>query len=130
MEIKQRERLIAEALAVRSHAYAPYSKYLVGAAVLTESGQVYSGCNVENASYGLTVCAERSAIFQAIAAGTCKFVAIAVAGAEGVTPCGACLQVIAEFAEDLPILLIHSGNPPSISQRTLNELLPQRFKRP
>jgi cytidine deaminase len=127
MDNKQREQIIAGALAVRLRAYAPYSKYLVGAAVLTQSGQVFTGCNVENASYGLTICAERSAIFQAVAADSMKLTAIAVAATEKVTPCGACLQVMAEFSEDLLIFLVDPSNPSVVTQRTLNELLPHRF---
>lgn len=95
--------LITEALSAREKAYAPYSKFRVGAALLGKSGRVFTGCNVENISFGLTICAERSAVCSAIAAGETEFVAIAVAAdsREPVTPCGACRQVLAEFCQDM-----------------------------
>ncbi len=127
MSPKQRQQLIDQALAVRLHAYAPYSRFLVGAAVLTEAGQIYAGCNVENTSFGLTICAERSAVAQAVAAGQHKLFAVAVAAANGVTPCGACRQVLAEFADDMPILLIDPDNPTAVVEVRLSELLPHRF---
>lgn len=93
------DRLAAEALQVRQKAYAPYSHFLVGAAVLTDQGQIFSGCNVENASYGVSLCAERNAVAAAVAAGHRHFLALAVAGSgiQYVTPCGMCRQVLAEF---------------------------------
>src|SRR5690349_6834523 len=95
--------LIAIAREARRHAYAPYSKFRVGAAVRATSGEVFTGCNVENASYGLTVCAERNAVFHAVAAGARTFsaIAIAVESKRRVRPCGACLQVLAEFGDDV-----------------------------
>src|ERR1700756_2574607 len=94
-----REQLLAAARFARERAYAPYSQFRVGAAVETEDGTIVTGCNVENASYGLSICAERTAIVSAVAQGYRVFRAVAVAGPEGVTtsPCGACRQFIAEF---------------------------------
>ncbi len=120
------EDLMQLAYQARDKAYAPYSGFRVGAALLGESGLVYQGANVENASYGLTVCAERIAVFQAVIAGERNFSQLAVAGSgEGIIyPCGACLQVLAEFAPDLRILLVGEGQ---ISSFSLKELLPRAF---
>ncbi len=97
--------LILDARAAREHAYAPYSRFAVGAALRTRTGRVFRGCNVENLSYGLTICAERNALFAAVAAGEREFDAIAIVAdsKEPVTPCGACRQVLAEFALDLAV---------------------------
>src|SRR3954470_15696361 len=100
------QQLVQAAIGVRQRAYARYSQFLVGAAVLAADGKIYSGCNVENSSYGLTICAERAAVFSAVAAGQRQFQMLAIATAGGGTPCGACRQVLAEFAPDLAILLI------------------------
>lgn len=99
------ERLVDAARAVRAHAYAPYSRYLVGAALLDERGRVYVGANVENASYGLTLCAERSALAAAVADGARRFVGLALMteGDAPATPCGACRQVLAEFPPSFPV---------------------------
>ena len=107
-------------------AYAPYSKFHVGAALLTENGAVFTGCNVENASYGLTLCAERVAIFKAISAGVRSFQAIAISVPGGGSPCGACRQVMNEFNPHLPIIL---GDPTGkiMSETTLDILLPAAF---
>lgn len=99
------DELVSAAREVREKAYAPYSKFQVGAALRTTSGRVFCGCNVENLSFGLTVCAERAAVFAAVAAGETSFEAIAVVAdsIQPVTPCGACRQVLAEFSSDLKI---------------------------
>lgn len=99
------ETLVALARAAREKAYAPYSHFPVGAAIRTRSGRVYCGCNVENLSFGLTICAERAAVFAAVAAGDKEFEAIAVVAdsVQPVTPCGACRQVLAEFSSNLQI---------------------------
>lgn len=123
--------LINVAAAVRMRAYAPYSRFLVGAAVRSDDGTVYTGCNVENTSYGLTVCAERSAIFQMVGAGRRKAVEMAITTMGGHAPCGACRQVLSEFSGELVIWLVDvdaGGKPIGAVQTTLDELLPQRFK--
>ncbi|ADU27173.1 cytidine deaminase [Ethanoligenens harbinense] len=118
--------LVARARAVRENAYAPYSHFRVGAALLTRSGYVYTGCNVENVSFGATVCAERAAVFAAVAAGERDFVALALAAGEDVTPCGICRQVLAEFSSD-GSLPIYCAGPEEVRTFTLAELLPQAF---
>ncbi len=120
------EILIKKALWVRDRAYVPYSNYPVGAALLTESGHIFCGCNVENVSYGLTICAERSAVVQAIAAGQKEFSAIAVAGdlQKPSFPCGACLQVLAEFNKTMTIYIVTDKK---IIEKNLVELLPHIF---
>lgn len=119
--------LVAAALTARLQAYAPYSKFLVGAALRTPDGKQFLGCNVENASYGLTICAERTAIFSAVAAGEQQFARLAIASAGGVAPCGACRQVVAEFAPQLPILLVDAQQPDRVAEVNLADLLPGRF---
>ncbi len=120
------KELLEDALAARERAYAPYSKFLVGAAVRAESGKIYTGCNIENASYGLTVCAERNALFSAVGAGERKFTALCVVGdTEGpISPCGACRQVMAEFKVPCIILANLQGD---VKEYTLEELLPYGF---
>jgi len=115
--------LLRKAHAAREHAYAPYSRFTVGAALLTEGGDVITGANVENASYGLTMCAERSALFAAVSQGYRSFEAIAIAGAPDavVTPCGACRQALAEFGDDLRI--IREGR----AEVVLRDLIPEAF---
>ena len=121
------DRLIDEARAVSKRAYAPYSAFHVGAALLAEDGSVHVGCNVENASYGLTVCAERSAVASAVAQGVKRFRALAVVtdGEQPAVPCGACRQVLAEFAPDLVVVSVAGG---LRKQWTLGELLPAPFE--
>jgi cytidine deaminase len=117
--------LLAQARQARECAYAPYSKFAVGAALQTKSGQVFCGCNVENLSFGLTCCAERNAVFAAVGAGEREFVAIAVVAdsKQPVTPCGACRQVLAEFGLDLEVC---SGNLQGETYTaSLRELLPR-----
>jgi len=120
------EDLIALALEARKKAYAPYSHFLVGAALLAESGQIYTGCNVENASYGLSICAERVALFKAVAAGERRFKAIAVVTETMATPCGSCRQVLAEFGED-ELQVIVADPEGQMEVYTLGELLPASF---
>jgi cytidine deaminase len=128
------ERLIEAARAVRAHAYAPYSLYAVGAAIECASGAVFAGCNVENASYGATLCAERNAVAQMVAAGESDPVACAIVagGTSAVSPCGICRQVLFEFADDMPIVLVAAdASPPMPGNRretTLAALLPLAFR--
>jgi cytidine deaminase len=120
------QALVAAAEAARRTSYSPYSRFAVGAALLCSDGTVVSGCNVENASYGLTICAERNAVFAAVSNGCRSFSAIAVAGpAEAVTsPCGACRQVLAEFSPEMRVLYTV---PDGVVSTTLDTLLPNRF---
>ena len=120
------DELLAAARAAREQAYAPYSGFAVGAAVETSDGTVITGCNVENASYGMSICAERTAIVSAVAQGYRGFRAIAVAGPDGATtsPCGACRQFIAEFDPAMPI---YFTTPDTDMQTTLDKLLPFSF---
>jgi cytidine deaminase len=120
-------RLIEAALRVRGAAHAPYSRFHVGAAVLTASGEVFSGCNVENASYGLTICAERVAVCAAVAAGHKQIAAIAVATAGGHSPCGACRQVLSEFGPAMEVLLVDADHPQNVRHTSLDMLLPEQF---
>jgi len=118
--------LIEIALAVRGKAYAPYSKYAVGAALRTGSGKIYTGVNVENSSYPLTICAERNAIFHAITEGDSDFEMIVIATENGGSPCGACRQVMAEFALDMNVVMVDKSGK-IILQATVDELLPEAF---
>ena len=126
MNGNQREQLIVTASDARQRAYAPYSGFEVGAAVLSKSGEIFSGCNIENASYGLTICAERVAMATAVAAGYRDFAAIAVATSGGASPCGSCRQFLAEFCDDLPILLVNADDA-TVEETQLTDLLPRRF---
>ena len=112
----------------KENAYVPYSKFKVGAALLTKSGKVYTGCNVEIASYGATNCAERTAIFKAISEGESEFEKIAVASSNDCEtfPCGICRQVIVEFSKDLKIIL-GSTSKNIVKEYTINDLLPHSF---
>ena len=120
--MKERE-LIERAMEMKAAAYAPYSHFRVGAAVLAESGKIYGGANVENASYGATVCAERSAIFAAVNAGERKLKAIAVTE----TPCGVCRQVMREFCDPKAFKVIVAKSVDDFKAFTLDELLPKSF---
>jgi cytidine deaminase len=123
------ERLIAAAIDARQWAYVPYSDYAVGAALLTASGRIYEGVNVENAAYPMTICAERVAVFKAISEGERDFTAIAVVTKNGGSPCGACRQVLAEFGLDtLVIVADETGR--VVNQNTVKELLPGSFGPP
>lgn len=122
------EKLVSQALQARKNAYAPYSDFKVGAAVLTDDGKIFTGCNIENASYGATNCAERTAIFKAISEGYKTIKAIAIVGVQNdyTYPCGICRQVIAEFAtEDTKIILGKNENEYLV--KTLEEILPGAF---
>ncbi len=119
------QELIAQAIEARKRAYTPYSHYKVGAALLGKSGKVYLGCNVENASYGHTVCAERTAVLKAVSEGEREFEAIAVVTRNGGSPCGACRQVMAEFAPELTIYIADKNG--AYRATTMNELLPDSF---
>ncbi|MBQ8350545.1 MAG: cytidine deaminase [Clostridia bacterium] len=129
MEHKELMRLACEA---REKAYAPYSHFAVGAALLTKDGKVYTGCNIENAAYSPTNCAERTAFFKAVSEGEREFAAIAVTGgpagkapAEKCTPCGVCRQVMAEFCGDDFLILL--GNAETLTIHSLGDLLPHSF---
>ena len=124
--------LIEKALSMLKYSYAPYSKYFVGAALLTEDGKIYTGCNVENVAFGPSNCAERTAFFKAVSEGEKKFSAIAIVGGpNGKTesfcaPCGVCRQVMAEFCgRDFKIIM--AKNPGEYKIKTLEELLPESF---
>ena len=121
------EELIRVASLARQRAYAPYSKYKVGAAIRTKRNKVHSGANVENASYGMTVCAERTAAFAAVNAGDTTFDAIAIVIDDDrlPTPCGACRQVLAEFAPEMRVILAATGGKRKVT--SLRELLPDPF---
>ncbi|MCB8942402.1 MAG: cytidine deaminase [Ardenticatenaceae bacterium] len=121
----EKERLITAACAARQQAYAPYSHYAVGAAVLTANGRLYTGVNVENSSYGLTICAERTAVGKMVSEGERRIVAVAVCTENGGSPCGACRQVLSEFAGDVPVWLSDSSG--NVRQTTLYTLLPDHF---
>jgi cytidine deaminase len=123
---EQREALIQAALHVRRWAYAPYSHYTVGAAVLTVSGKLYDGVNVENAAYPSGTCAERVAVFKAVSEGEREIVAVAVATDNGGTPCGACRQVIAEFGLHAEVLIVDASGDVKL-ETTLDQLLPGAF---
>lgn len=122
-----RDELINLAAQARARAYAPYSKYKVGSAVLGKSGRIYTGCNVENASYGLTVCAERNAIFKGVSEGEKEFTAIAVVTSNGGSPCGACRQVEFEFMRPEAQVFLADEDLKNIQTLTMGELLPVGF---
>lgn len=129
----QEEKLLRAAAEARKQAYCPYSGYAVGAAVLTGEEDIVSGCNVENASYGLSNCGERTAIFKAVSRGAKRIKAVAITGAGAMPyPCGACRQVMAEFAEsrEMPVyvaLVSETGEIDKIDRYTLEQLLPHSF---
>lgn len=125
------KELLIKAIEAREFAYAPYSNHRVGAALLGKSGKIYTGCNVENAAYTPTNCAERTALFKAVSEGEREFSAIAIAGGVGdnlselCAPCGVCRQVLSEFCDsDMPVIM---GTPDKIKASTLSELLPLSF---
>lgn len=123
------QALVQASRAARANAYAPYSSYAVGAAVLTDDGRVFAGCNVENASYGLSLCAERVAVFSAIASGARRLAAVAVCTPDGGTPCGACRQVLLEFADAPESFAVWVVSPDRVIARyTLADLIPHGFR--
>jgi cytidine deaminase len=124
---EEKKELIRLAQEAYAKAYVPYSHYPVGAATLWSSGKIFAGCNVENASFGLTICAERNSIFQAVAHGERKLkaVAIAVPTETFPSPCGACRQVLREFAEDCLVILVNGQGETQLTQ--LKALLPSSF---
>jgi cytidine deaminase len=128
MEKKDREYLLGKAKEVRKNSYSPYSGFSVGAALLCEDGKVYIGCNVENSAFSPTCCAERAAVFSAVADGHRRFSAIAIAANKApCMPCGVCRQVLSEFcAEDF--IIIYEGADGGAEQTTLGELLPYSFR--
>jgi cytidine deaminase len=131
MNSTQRTRLLDAAERALRNAHAPYSLYRVGAAVLADGGKIFAGCNLENASYGLTMCAERVAAGAAVAAGHKNIRAIAIVsdGPEVPWPCGACRQVLVEFAkDDTPVLVAIRGHLRAAELSTLGELLPRAFR--
>jgi len=122
---EKKVELIEAACAVRAYAYAPYSNYRVGAAILLEDDSIITGVNVENAMYGLGVCAERTAVFKAVSEGAQKVLAVAVCTKNGGSPCGACRQVLVEFAGDIPVLISDAAG--QVRETTLHALLPDHF---
>jgi cytidine deaminase len=123
--VEKPEELVAQAIAARQRAYAPYSNYFVGAALLADDGTVVLGCNVENASYPATICAERVALTAAIALGKATFRAMAVATRDGGSPCGICRQVMAELGPDMDVYI--SDEQGNYRTTTVAELLPDSF---
>lgn len=121
-----KKNLVAAAIKARSLAYAPYSHYFVGAALLTKQEEIVSGSNVENASYGLSLCAERTAIFKAVTNGQREFTAIAVVTKDGGFSCGACRQVLNEFNPNI-LVIVANGEGKILKEANLNELLPYAF---
>jgi cytidine deaminase len=127
MDANVQQQLLKMALDARSSAHAPYSRFHVGAAVLTASGDAFAGCNVENASYGLTICAERAAVCAAVAAGHKQIVAVAVVTKGGHSPCGACRQVLSEFGPTMEVIMADADDTSRVTTTTLDKLLPSGF---
>jgi cytidine deaminase len=126
MEQSKKEEMARLAAVAARKAYAPYSKFPVGAVLRTAEGVLYSACNVENASYGLTICAERAAVFKAVSEGAQNFTHLALSVRGGGSPCGACRQVLREFSQDLEIIL-GDENGTIVREASLRELLPDSF---
>jgi cytidine deaminase len=123
---ERKAQMIDSALRARQHAYAPYSRYAVGAALLSKSGKLFSGVNVENAAYPTGTCAERVAVFKAVSEGEIEFEAIVVASSNGGTPCGSCRQVLSEFGLDIAVVIV-DGHGKIVLETTVNDLLPGAF---
>jgi cytidine deaminase len=123
------EKLVQMAIAAKEHSYSPYSGFRVGAALLCEDGEIVTGCNVENAAFSPTVCAERTAVVKAVSAGKRKFLALAVAGdgSDYITPCGVCRQVLAEFVNPQQFLILEVKDESHYRIHTAEELLPFSF---
>jgi len=121
------KKLIEAAMRAKNNSYSPYSNFRVGAALLTKTGKIFTGCNIENSSYSLTICAERTAIFKAVSEGQRNFKAIAISSdmKEIIPPCGACRQVLMDLASDIDVILSGSNNKPIIIK--LSKLLPMPF---
>ncbi len=126
LSAEMKTRLLERAVSARQWAYAPYSHYEVGAALLTESGKIYDGVNVESAAYPTSMCAERVAIFKAVSEGERNFVALAVSTHNAGTPCGSCRQVMAEFGQDI-LVLIGDAEGKLVHELTVKDLLPGAF---
>jgi cytidine deaminase len=122
-----RQKLVDKAREARRWAYAPYSRYTVGAALLTNSGRIYDGVNVENAAYPTSMCAERVAVFKAVSEGEREFLAIVVATANGGSPCGACRQVLSEFSPETRVILVN-GDGKITQEGSVADLLPGAFR--
>lgn len=131
MEISSKRKLVQAAAEARKFAAAPYSKFKVGAALLTKAGEIVTGANVESASYGLTCCAERVALFKALTEGKRDFVAMAVVARikKGATPCGACRQLLVEYAPDAMIYVADARSVERLREFTVRELLPAAFEK-
>lgn len=121
------EKLVSAARVARKNAYVPYSHYAVGAAVLTKSGKVYTGCNVENAAYPTGLCAERVAIFKAVSEGERELVALSVVTSNAGSPCGACRQVFSEFADRDAVIVLAVARGNRRKRFTMQQILPDRF---
>ena len=120
-------KLIAQARQARQNAYAPYSRYAVGAAALAKSGKIYTGCNVENAAYPSAMCAERVAIYKGVSEGEREFVALAVVTTNLGSPCGACRQVLSEFAADDAVIVLAPARGKRRKKFSMKQILPDRF---
>ena len=125
---ESRRKLIAAAGEARRFAYQPYSGFAVGAALLAQDGTIYTGCNVENASYGATICAEQTAIVKAVSEGHKRFSAIAVVTENGISPCGKCRQVLAEFGPEITVIMATPAGD-VLDECTVRDLLPRAFGR-
>ncbi len=123
---EMKQKLIETADKARENCYVPYSHYPVGAALLTESGKIFSGCNIENSAFPVTICAERCAMFKAISEGSRDFAAIAIVTENGGSPCGSCRQVMCEFAPNMPVICADKDHTVTIEKAAI-ELLPGAF---
>jgi cytidine deaminase len=127
VSVETRDGLILQAIQAREKAYAPYSHYRVGSALLTASGKIFTGANIENAAYPTGMCAERVAVFKAVSEGEMEFLAIAVVTENGGSPCGSCRQVISEFGLDTIVYIASTGGQ-VIAEGTIAEMLPAAFR--